>query len=239
MIADKDIGGAYVLKPFDLRGEHLIPPQHLAPNQVLAISIAHRRALIEAGYIEVHPQRPPPWNPKDEGARAALRAWTRWQLDLKDIEQDNAPDEFNALVNTLARLSPEARHEAMRKVEDAVALNRNRHDDPTPLQRLFSARLRESDRGPDRSQQIWPEVAAAIVPPPRSGQQRLRRDRAIKRQQRARAVKTLIKIQSLWAGAYGRWQDLNDLAKEISAEREGVTVADLKEARKRGPKRGY
>jgi hypothetical protein len=74
MIANKDIGGAYVLKPFDLRSERLLPPQHLATDQVLAISIADRRALIEAGYIEVHPQRPPPWNPKDESIRAALRA---------------------------------------------------------------------------------------------------------------------------------------------------------------------
>jgi hypothetical protein len=238
MIGDKDIGGAYVLKPFDLRGERLIPPQHLAADQVLAISIANRRALIEAGYIEVHPQRPPPWNPKDENARVALRAWTRWKLDLKDIKQSDAP-EYSALMNALASLSPEAQREAMRKVQYAIALDRSRHGDTRPLQRLISAELRESDRGPDRPQEIWPEVAATIVPPPRSGRQRLRRDRTIERQQRARAVDILHQIQSLWRSSFGQSRAMNDLAIEIAAEREGITVADLKEALKRGPKRGY
>jgi hypothetical protein len=238
MIADKDIGGAYVLKPFDLRGERLIPPQHLAADQVLAISIATRRALIEAGYIEVHPQRPPPWNPKDESTRAALRAWTRWKLDLEDIKQGDATKDA-ALMNTLASLSPEARRDAIRQTDLPVALDRLRHDEPEPLQRLISAELRKSDRGPDRPQEIWPEVAANVVSPPRSGQRRLRRDRAIKRQQGAQAVGTLHQIQSLWHSTYRRGRGLNDLAMEIAAEREGVTVADLKEALKRGPKRGY
>jgi hypothetical protein len=238
MIADKDIGGAYVLKPFDLRGERLIPPQHLAADQVLAISIANRRALIEASYIEVHPQRPPSWNPRDEDTRIALRGWTRRKLDEADIKQGDA-FEYNALMNALASLSPESRHEAMRKAQYAIALDRSRHGDAKPLQRLISAGLRESNRGPERPQEIWPEVAATVVSPPRSGQRRLRRDQAIKRQQGAQAVNTLIQIQRLWARTYGRWRDLNNLAMEIAAEREGVTVPDLKKALKRGPKHGY
>jgi hypothetical protein len=238
MIADKDIGGAYVLKPFDLRGERLIPPQHLAADQVLAISIANRRALIEASYIEVHPQRPPSWNPRDEDTRIALRGWTRRKLDEADIKQGDA-FEYNALMNALASLSPESRHEAMRKAQYAIALDRSRHGDAKPLQRLISAGLRESNRGPERPQEIWPEVAATVVSPPRSGQRRLRRDQAIKRKQGAQAVNTLIQIQRLWARTYGRWRDLNNLAMEIAAEREGVTVPDLKKALKRGPKHGY
>jgi hypothetical protein len=238
MIADKDIGGAYVLKPFDLRGERLIPPQHLAADQVLSIPIANRRALIEAGYIEIHPQRPPPWNSKDESFRNALRAWTRWKLDLKDIEHDNTPDEFSALINTLASMSPEGRHEIMRKGQWAIALNRSRHGDAAPLQRLISAKIRKSDRGPDRPQEIWPEVAG-IGPPKGSRRRRLRRDRAIERQQRARAVYTLRQIQRLWNNSFGQSRVMNDLAREIAAEREGVTVAALKQALKRGRKRGY
>jgi hypothetical protein len=236
MIANKDIGGAYVLKPFDLRSERLLPPQHLATDQVLAISIADRRALIEAGYIEVHPQRPPPWNPKDESIRAALRAWTRWKLDLADIKQGDAP-EYTALMNTLASLSPEARRDAIRQTALPLALHRWRHDEPEPLQRLISAQLRKSDRGPDRPQEIWPEVA--VVSPPRSRQRRRQRDRRYKRWQGAQAIDTLTQIQRLWARTYGRHRGLNDLAMEIAADLAGVTVADLKEALKRGPKRGY
>jgi hypothetical protein len=180
----------------------------------------------------------PPWNPKDESARNDLRAWTRWKLDLEDIKQGDAT-KYAALMNTLASLSPEARRDVIRQTDLPVALDRLRHDEPEPLQRLISAELRKSDRGPDRPQEIWPEVAATVVSPPRSGQRRLRRDRAIKRQQGAQAVETLHQIQSLWHSTYGRGRALNDLAMEIAAEREGVTVADLKEALKRGPKRGY
>jgi hypothetical protein len=233
MIADGDIGGAYVLRPFDLGGERLIPPQHLAVDQVIAISIANRKALVEGGFLEIHPQRPPPWNPKDESTRAALRAWTRWKLDEADIRQGDTI-EYTAFMNALASLPPEARHEAMRRAQLAVALDRSRHGDAKPLQRLISAQRCESDRGPGQPQEIWPEVAETVVPPPRSRNRRRRRDRAHKRRQGAQAVATLYRIQRLWAKVYGRWRAMNDLAMEIAAEREGVTLADLRKAIKRG-----
>jgi hypothetical protein len=239
VIADKDIGGAYVLKRIDLRkDERLIPPQHLAADQVLGIPTADRRALVEGGFLEIHSRRPPPWNPKDEGARAALRAWIRWKLDEADIRQGDTP-EYIAFMNALASLPPEARHEAFRKADYRIALDRLRHGEPESLQKLISAQCRESDRGPGRPQQIWPEVAEAVVPPPLSRQRRLRRDRAHKRKQGAQAVATLFRIQRLLANFYKRWRALNDLAMEIAAEREGVSKADLRKALKGGPKRGY
>ena len=58
-IADADIGGARVRRVFSMRGEHLQANRHLSADEVLAIPISNRRALIDAGFLEVYPKRSP------------------------------------------------------------------------------------------------------------------------------------------------------------------------------------
>lgn len=58
MISDSDIGGAYVRRVFSHFGENLKLGQRLSREDVLSIRLANRRALIDAGYLEVWP-RPP------------------------------------------------------------------------------------------------------------------------------------------------------------------------------------
>jgi hypothetical protein len=60
-IGDQDIGGARVRRVFTMKGE-LWPVRantRLSSDQVLSIPLANRRALIDAGYIEVYPKSSP------------------------------------------------------------------------------------------------------------------------------------------------------------------------------------
>jgi hypothetical protein len=56
-IADADIGGARVRRTFSMKGSHVATNRHLSADEVLAIPIANRRALADAGYIEIYPKR--------------------------------------------------------------------------------------------------------------------------------------------------------------------------------------
>lgn len=56
-IADADIGGARVRRVFSMRGEQVHANRHLSVDEVLAIPIANRRALVDAGFLEVYPKR--------------------------------------------------------------------------------------------------------------------------------------------------------------------------------------
>jgi hypothetical protein len=58
-IADADIGGARVRRMFSMRGEQVQMNRHLSADEVLAIPIANRRALIDGGFLEVYPKRSP------------------------------------------------------------------------------------------------------------------------------------------------------------------------------------
>lgn len=56
MIADQDIGGARVRRVFTRVGKPVKGGDMLTGDEVRAIPIANRRALIDAGYIEVWPK---------------------------------------------------------------------------------------------------------------------------------------------------------------------------------------
>jgi hypothetical protein len=53
----QDIGSARVRRTFTLRGKILKPNRRLSADEVLAIPIANRRALVDAGYLEIYPRR--------------------------------------------------------------------------------------------------------------------------------------------------------------------------------------
>lgn len=56
IIADHDIGGARVRRVFTRGSRHLRGGDMLSGDEVRAIPVANRRALIDAGYIEVWPK---------------------------------------------------------------------------------------------------------------------------------------------------------------------------------------
>jgi hypothetical protein len=62
-IADQDIGGAKVRRVFMYHGEFLKANRYLSADEVLAIPIANRRALCDAGFLEVFPKSSPAKNP--------------------------------------------------------------------------------------------------------------------------------------------------------------------------------
>ena len=56
IIADPDIGGARVRRTFTRNGRQMRNGDMLDGNSVRSIPVANRRALIDAGYIEVWPK---------------------------------------------------------------------------------------------------------------------------------------------------------------------------------------
>lgn len=55
-IADKDIGGARVRRTFTRNGEQMKMGQHLTSEEVIAIAVANRRALVDSNFLEVYPK---------------------------------------------------------------------------------------------------------------------------------------------------------------------------------------
>jgi len=78
-IADADIGGARVRRVFTARGNVMKAGKHLSSDEVLAIPIANRRALQDAGYIEVYPKSSPAGKREPE---------TRYRIKVGDGQYD-------------------------------------------------------------------------------------------------------------------------------------------------------
>lgn len=57
-IADKDIGGARIARTFTIDGKQTKRGDQLTAEEVLAIRIPNRRALIDSNFIEVYPKAP-------------------------------------------------------------------------------------------------------------------------------------------------------------------------------------
>lgn len=55
-IRNEDIGGARVRRTFNSNGRQLMGNEYLSAEEVLAIPVANRRALIDSSYIEVFPK---------------------------------------------------------------------------------------------------------------------------------------------------------------------------------------
>jgi hypothetical protein len=61
MIQAENIGGAVVRRTFKLGDKHVFSGHPLTRDQVLAIPVTNRRALVEKGQIEIFP-RPQGWS---------------------------------------------------------------------------------------------------------------------------------------------------------------------------------
>jgi hypothetical protein len=62
----QDIGSARVRRTFTMRGKIFYPNHRLSTDEVLAIPIANRRALVDAGYLEIYPRRSALAKPVDD-----------------------------------------------------------------------------------------------------------------------------------------------------------------------------
>lgn len=58
-IADKDIGGARIVRTFTINGKYTKRGDNLTAAQVLSINLPNRRALIDSNFIEVYPKAAP------------------------------------------------------------------------------------------------------------------------------------------------------------------------------------
>jgi hypothetical protein len=56
-IADQDIAGARVRRAFTYRGEDFKPGRRLSADEVLALPVTNRRALIAGGFLKLFPRR--------------------------------------------------------------------------------------------------------------------------------------------------------------------------------------
>jgi hypothetical protein len=228
MIADKDISSGRVLRAFRWDKEEFKPNQHLMADEVLAIPIANRRALVDGGYLQIyaHQRQAPPWNPNDEQERADLRAWFVEQLDARDIERiDQDQTSFLKWFATLpSRCPPPAmdQHRAIRQIRAAGDKAQWRAGDPGPLRRHY------------------PELEGVIPdePPRGRGQYHaeLQRERGDQQRRRAWAADDVRYLRRLW-NRRGRWkgkQGGRRVAIEVAAERHDLTTGEVEDALLRG-----
>jgi hypothetical protein len=232
--ADRDISSARVLRAFTCQGERFEPNKHLMADEVLAIPIANRRALVRDGFLEIyaHQRQAPPWNAKDEHERAALRAWFVEQLDARDVEQiERNQARFLKLFAALpARCEPDRRepdkvvdqHGLVRKMSAAADKAQWRAGNPAPLRRHY------------------PELEDVIPdePPPGRGRHRAetRQKEADLLRRRAQAVADYNFLHGLWDHR-GQWKGKEGarlLALEVVAHRHDLTVNEVEEALRRG-----
>lgn len=227
MIADKNIGGAYVCRAFTLKGELLKPPRHLMFDEVIAIPFENRRALEDRGYLKVYwatdettaavtRRRKPAWDTPDERTQAWLMAWTCAELDRVDIEQQQDETDDDRALRSFLQLPPEARRDAIERARLPLAKARRRYGDLGPLRKLY------------------PELAETFAPPSDWKQTLRRQEQAGLRTRKAQAVADYHRIEAIWHKAYGhRRRHKPPTADEIAAARHDLRPQDVEEARKR------
>jgi hypothetical protein len=83
LIAYREIAGARVLREFRHHGERMRPDRLLAPDEVLTISPANRRTLVDGGFLEIYN-----YKARDGHGRplwiAPAQAWICHTLDAQD-----------------------------------------------------------------------------------------------------------------------------------------------------------
>jgi hypothetical protein len=235
MPADQDISSGRVLRAFSWNGEAFGPNQHLMADEVLAIPIANRRALVEDGYLQIyaHQRQAPPWSPKDERERADLRAWFIEQLDAREIAQHTRDlDSYMRLValpEAVAQLPAQNRERVMRdrkRVMRAIwaagPKAQWRHGNPEPLRKLY------------------PEIAECLRDEPPRGpglyRAQTQRKRGDQQRRRAQAADDVRYLDGLW-NHRGRWkgeQGARRLAIEVAAHRHDLTADEVEDAIRRG-----
>jgi hypothetical protein len=146
--------------------------------------------------------------------KARMHAWVNERLDIRDIAGETTEEE-----------SPLYRIKLLAALPRAVV-------DKIGAVRAAKSRWHHGDVGPLRK--LYPEVAEAFAPPARWRQRRLRRDQTDKRLLQVLARKDVILIRKLFVEEYGQWRGASPSAEEIAADRHGLTMAEVREAMKRG-----
>jgi hypothetical protein len=157
----------------------------------------------------------PPFHPRNELGRKALKEWTIARLWLLDEEAD-AGRRYDLL------LTPEGRA----RTQYAVAKSSARYGNLEALRAFLVSLLRD------------PEIAEFIAEPRRPrGQRRPRQNidmrRYWRRQFRNDAAATVQRIRKMWCRQFGKFKRNDDLALDIAAEYHGLTVDEVVEALKR------
>jgi hypothetical protein len=246
MPADQDISSGRVLRAFSCKVETFEPEtfepktfepnQHLMADEVLAIPVADRRALVDGGYLQIyaHQRQAPPWNPRGEHERAALRAWFIEQLDARDYAQYER--DLNSSLRLVASLTAPA---AQLPAQDRERVMRDRK---RALQAIHAAGPKAQWRhgNPEPLRKAYPEIAECLrdEPPRDRGRYRAQaqQERGDQQRRRAQAADDVRYLDGLW-NHRGRWkgeQGARRLAIEIVARRRGLTEDAVEDAVRRG-----
>ena len=99
IIADADIGGGRVRRPFTRAGKYLKPGTELSRDEILAMPHANRQALIDSTYLEVWPA--PKVSPIEGASRHVIsRGFARFDViyGVKLNKEPLTKDEADALA---------------------------------------------------------------------------------------------------------------------------------------------
>jgi hypothetical protein len=157
--ADRDISSGRVLRAFSWNGEAFGPNRHLMADEVLAIPIADRRALVEGGYLQIYAHQRPGWRPESAKVSADDNAWLE-ALAITEIER--LPTRaWESMLIALSAAWPSTRKRALMHMVN-VAADRGDPLPPKVLRRLARA-LAISPKARNRIQHSTEALRAAAL----------------------------------------------------------------------------
>jgi hypothetical protein len=239
--ADADISSARVLRAFTYRQEIFNPSRQLSPDEVLAIPIQNRQALVNGGFLEIIPkgparrvnitevgdaelviEKPPPWNWKTPTQRqnAEMKAWI--EKTLATLIEHDAQAEYQGFlraIGQLGRLSPQAQRELYVKWVADFRMREARYGNLEPARKALRRHL------PGFEQWIK-------EPPGKRGQPRSERERDERNARLLLALKYVNRLRGCLPS--GRWP--RALVVEIVAAHYGFGVREVEKALHQGAK---
>jgi len=118
LIADADIGGARVRRVFNSSKLGTKKPgSHLTAEEVLSIAVPNRRALQEAGFIEVYPRSSPPGSREPQKLHRIKVAGGRYEI-IKGNKVTPEPvdwEESERIMQASGAREPKSRHRHVRR----------------------------------------------------------------------------------------------------------------------------
>lgn|SRR5262249_30016624 len=231
-IADQDIDGGYVCRPFSHGGEVFVRARRLSRDEVLAIPPDERRMRVKIGDLKLikRPRqrrhdvgaapvtkKPPPWNWRapTERENGEMKAWIK--KTLKALREHDARVEYEGMVRSLRQFSEPQMRNVITRMVIAGAKREARYGNLEPLRKRL------------------PGAEEWIRNPPGKRGPRPQRERDERNSRLSQALWAVERIRicfptSRWPGA---------LVVEIVATHYGLGVEEVAEARRRGGTTGY
>jgi hypothetical protein len=237
---EKDIGGGLVRRPFSHNDKQFEWGQKLTRDEVLAIPLSKRRALVELEDLEIYKrprqrrhadvsvalliEGPPPWNSKAPTAlqNSEMRAWIEKTLTVL-FEHAGAVEYEGAMrgLHQLSRLPSQVQRDIYAKWVAEARMREARYGNREPMLRAMRKRFPVSG-----AEDCFKE------PPRQRGQKRPQRERDERDIRLLQALKYVDCIHGLFSA--GRWPQA--MVIEIVAAHYGLRIEEVEKARHHGPK---